>query len=210
LSSLLDLPAVDLKINFEEQPLRRSPRQSRRSPFVDRGKSWSSLDGLRPVAATALTIIGLTTGISLAGYWLLLRPIWTGPVVLPTVASPAGAVARLGSTSLQPSPPPQMLSQQPPQVETQAAGMPAPAPAGQWVIQTGVFTSARRAAIVVGQLTANGYPAFHRQQTFVSHGTLQVAFAGPYASQTEAETARMTLRRVPGFEDAHVRELRTP
>jgi cell division septation protein DedD len=99
------------------------------------------------------------------------------------------------------------LSQQP-RVEAQAAGVPAPAPAGQWVIQTGVFASARRAENVVEQLTAIGYPAFHRQQTFISHGTLEVAFAGPYPTQAQADTERMTLRRVPGFEDAHVRELR--
>jgi general secretion pathway protein A len=208
LSALLDLPAVDLKVNFEEQPVRRSPRQSpRRLLSVDRGKVWNSLNGLRPVAATALITIGLTTGISLAGYWLLLRPLWAGPVVLPTVTRPAGIVTTLGSTSLQPSPPAQPLSQQP-RVEAQAAGVPAPAPAGQWVIQTGVFASARRAENVVEQLTAIGYPAFHRQQTFISHGTLEVAFAGPYPTQAQADTERMTLRRVPGFEDAHVRELR--
>ena len=208
LSSLLDLPAVDLKVNFEEQPVRRSTRQSpRRPPSVDRGKAWSSLNGLRPVAATALTIIGLTTGISLAGYWLLLRPLWAGPVALPTVARPAGVVTTLGSTSLQPPPAPQMSSQQP-RVETQAAGVPTPTPAGQWVIQTGVFTSARRAAVVVEQLTAIGYPAFQRQQTLLTRGTFEMAFAGPYAGRSEAEAARATLRRVPGFEDAHVRELR--
>ena len=208
LASLLDLPAVDLKVNFEEQPARRSPRQSpRRSLPVDRGKVWSSLDGLRPMAATALTVIGVTTGISLAGYWLLLRPLWAGPVALPTVARPAGVVTALGSTALRPSPAPEIMSQ-PPQVETQAAGVPAPAPrAGQWVIQTGVFTSGRRAAVVVEQLTAIGYPAFQQRHTFLTRGTFEVTFAGPYASRPEAEAAVAALRRVPDFADAHIREL---
>ena len=78
------------------------------------------------------------------------------------------------------------------------------------MIQTGVFTTAARAATVVEQLMAIGYPAFQREHTLITRGTFKVAFAGPYASRPQAETALAALRRVPGFADAHMRELPSP
>jgi len=214
LSSLLDLPVVDLKVNFEEQPMRRSPRPSPRpSARVVLGKVWSGGHRLRPLAAAALTVLGVTTGVSLAGYWLWLRPIWAGPVTLPTVARPAGMLTAIGPLVFRSSPATDLAVPRPPQVETQAA---APATsdesrrAEQWVIQTGVFTTATRAATVVEQLMAIGYPAFQREHTFNTRGTFNVAFAGPYASRSQAETALAALRRVPGFGDAHMRELPSP
>ena len=214
LSSLLDLPVVDLKVNFEEQPMRRSPRPSPRpSARVVLGKVWSGGHRLRPLAAAALTVLGVTTGVSLAGYWLWLRPIWAGPVTLPTVARPAGMLTAIGPLVFRSSPATDLAVPRPPQVETQAA---APATsdesrrAEQWVIQTGVFTTATRAATVVEQLMASGYPAFQREHTFNTRGTFKVAFAGPYASRSQAETALAALRRVPGFGDAHIRELPSP
>ena len=215
LSSLLDLPAVDLKVNFEEQPVRRSPRTSPpRSPRVVLGKVWSGGQRLRPLAAAALTVLGVTTGVSLAGYWLWLRPLWAGPVTLPTVARPAGVLTALGPLVVRSSPAAAVALPQAPQVETQAAAPPTAAnpsqQAGQWAIQTGVFTSTARAAMVVDQLTAIGYPAFQREQTLITRGRFKVAFAGPYASRPQAETALAALRRVPGFADAHIRELRSP
>jgi hypothetical protein len=202
---LLDLPAVDLKVNFEEQPMRRSP--PRPSSRLVLGKVWSGAHRLRPLAAAALTVLGVTTGVSLAGYWLWLRPLWAAPVTLPTVARPAGKLSALGSLVFRSSPATALA----PQVEMQAAAAPTPSDASrraeQWVIQTGVFTTATRAATVVEQLIAIGYPAFQREQTFTTRGTFKVAFAGPYASRPQAETVLAALRRVPGFEDAHIREL---
>ena len=105
LSSLLDLPVVDLKVNFEEQPMRRSPRPSPRpSARVVLGKVWSGGHRLRPLAAAALTVLGVTTGVSLAGYWLWLRPLWAGPVTLPTVARPAGMLTAIGPLVFRSSP----------------------------------------------------------------------------------------------------------
>ena len=214
LSSLLDLPAVDLKVNFEEQPVRRSPTSPPRSPRVILGQVWSGGQRLRPLAAGALTVLGVTTGVSLAGYWLWLGPLWAGPVTLPTVARPAGVLTALGPLVVRSSPAAAVALPQALQVETQAAASPTASnpsqQAGQWTIQTGVFTSAARAAMVVDQLTAIGYPAFQREQTFLTRGRFTVAFAGPYASRPQAETALAALRRVPGFADAHIRELRSP
>ena len=201
LSSLLDLPAVNLTVNFQEQPVRRSTRPSPRlATHVVRRKVWSGLE-LRPVVATALTVLGVTTGVSLAGYWLWLRPLWAMPA-LPAVARPAEV------------PPPSIALSQSPRVDAQAAATSAAAtesrPAGQWAIQTGVFTSERRAETVVQQLTSIGYPAIQRELTFLTRERFRVAFAGPYESRPEADAALAALRRVPGFADAHVRELASP
>ena len=68
------------------------------------GKVWSGGHRLRPLAAAALTVLGVTTGVSLAGYWLWLRPLWAGPVTLPTVARPAGMLTALGPLVFRSSP----------------------------------------------------------------------------------------------------------
>ena len=126
---------------------------------------------------------GRDHGVSLAGYWLWLGPLWAGPVTLPTVARPAGVLTALGPLVVRSSPAAAVALPQALQVETQAAASPpasnASQQAGQWTIQTGVFTSAARAAMVVDQLTAIGYPAFQREQTFLTRGRFTVAFAGP-------------------------------
>ena len=215
LSSLLDLPAVDLKVNFEEHPVRRSPRTSPRPDGpVARVKVWSGAHRLRPAAAMALTVLGVTTGVSLAGYWLLLRPLLSGPVALPPMTRPAGVLTTLGPLVIRSSPSTAVAVPQAPQVEMQAAAAPTPAlaspRAGRWAIQTGVFSSMRRAGMAVQQLEAIGYPAFQREQTFITRGTFKVAFAGPYPSRQQAETALAALQRVPGFADALVRELASP
>ena len=214
---MLDLPAVDLQVNFEEQLVRRSPRTPPRAPApVTRSKVWRGAHGLRPVAATALTVLGLTTGVSLAGYWLWLRPMWGDSVTLPAVARPAVMLTTLGPLVLRSSSTPStaVAGPQAPQVVAQLADAPAPAPAapraGRGRFQTGVFSSVQRAAVAVQELTAVGYPAFQREQTFITRGTFKVAFAGPYATRAQAETALAALRRVPGFADALVRELPSP
>ena len=48
------------------------------------------------------------------------------------------------------------------------------------------------------------------EQTFITRGTFKVAFAGPYATREQADTALAALQRVPGFADALVRELASP
>jgi general secretion pathway protein A len=174
-----------------DQPGSRRPS---RPPSLARGKVWSGGDRLRPAAATALMILGVTTGISVAGYWLWMRPLLAGSTNLPRVARPAPAMAAAA-----------------PLVAATSADAPitrqASANQDLWVIQTALFSSVQRAAAAVSQLTALGYPAFQSEQTFVARGTFRVAFAGPYASREQAETALVALSRVPGYEGALVREL---
>ena len=218
LSSLLDLPAVDLHVTFEEGPPRRPARTpSVPAAFVTRGKVWSGTHRLRPLAAGALAVIGLTTGVSLVGYWLWIRPLWGAPVDLPSVSKPAvaEATARTQVSRPQASRPSSPARPATPVVDTVApqtasanvaAQAPAQAPpvsgnsvsAEQWVIQAGVFSTPERAATVVEQLTALGYPAFEQKFT---RGSRRVAFAGPFNTKQEAETALAALRRQAGFED---------
>jgi cell division septation protein DedD len=219
LSSLLDLPAVDLHVTFEEGPQRR-PTRTPPAPAasVKRGKVWSRTHRLRPLAAGALAVIGLTTGVSLVGYWLWIRPLWGAPVDLPSVSTPPVVQTTVGAQTSRPSSPasPATPSAAAPvidPVEPRTASAQAPPLSGtpvtveRWVIQAGVFSSVRRAATVVERLTALGYPAFEREHTFVARGTFRVAFAGPFSRRQEADAALAALRREPEFADAHVRPL---
>jgi type II secretory pathway predicted ATPase ExeA len=205
LSSLLDLPAVDLKVTFEEGPQRRPTRTPPvPAAFVTRGKVWSGTRGLRPVAAGALAVIGLTTGVSLVGYWFWIRPLWGAPVDLPSVSRPAVVQTTVGPQASRPSSSASPATAVTDPVEPRTASAQAPPPSGtpapveRWVIQAGVFSTPERAATVVEQLIALGYPAFEQKFT---RGTLRVAFAGPFNTKQEADAALAALRRQPGFED---------
>ena len=216
LTSLLDLPAVDLKVTFEEGPRRPARIPPVPAAFVTRGKVWSAARGLRPLAAGALAVIGLTTGVSLVGYWLWIRPLWGTPVDLPSVSKPPVVQATVGpqtpppSSTARPSPP--TADPVEPRAASVQAAAQAPTVSGtsvaaeRWVIQTGVFSTAERAATVVEQLTALGYPAFEREQRF-ARGTFRVAFAGPFDTKQKADAAVAELRRQPDFGDAMVRPL---
>ena len=134
-------------------------------------------------------------------------------MTLPPVARPAVMLTTLGPLVLRSPPQSTAVAGRRLRRSRRRRRRPGAAPAGRggrWAIQTGVFSSVQRAAVAVEQLTAIGYPAFQREQTFVTRGTFKVAFAGPYASRPQAETALAALRRVPGFADAMVRELTTP
>lgn len=212
LTSLLDLPAVELNVTYEEGP-RRPPRTPPvPAAFVTRGKVWSGTRGLRPLAAGALAVIGLTTGVSLVGYWFWIRPLWGAPVDLPSVSRPPVVQTTVGTQTPSPSSSANRARPVLDPVEPRAASAQAPpvsgtpVPVERWVIQAGVFSSVERAATVVEQLTALGYPAFEREQTF-TRGTLRVALAGPFDTRQKADAAVAALRREPGFEDSIVRPL---
>ena len=213
LSSLLDLPAVDLNVTFEEGSQRRPTRTPPvPTAFVTRGKVWSGTRGLRPLAAGALAVIGLTTGVSLVGYWLWIRPLWA-PVDLPSVSRPPVVQTTVGPQTSRPSSSASPATAVLDPVEPRAVSAKAtplsgsPVSVDRWVIQAGVFSTSRRAAIVVERLTALGYPAFEREHTLVARGTFRAAFAGPFDTKEQAEAALAAVRRVPGFEDAMVRSL---
>jgi cell division septation protein DedD len=132
-------------------------------------------------------VLGVTTGVSLAGYWLWLRPLWAVPVALPPIARPVESSSEHRPLGL---------------MTARAA-----VPESLWVIQTGLFSSVARARVGVEELTALGYTAFQREQTFGARGTFKAVFAGPYSSRAEAERALATLRTAQGYEGALLREL---
>jgi general secretion pathway protein A len=189
LDALLDLPAVDLR----PKPGDVAERPSRRPPparlTVARGKVWHGPPRLGAVAATVLVLLGATTGVSLVGYWMWLRPLLAEPIALPSVQAPVPTMA----------------------VTVRPESVVAPAPATEtWAIQTGVFTTRTRAAVLVARLVELGYPAFQRDIEFAGQGAMPVALAGPFPSEQEAEAARARLRAVPGFQDAMTRRLPPP
>jgi cell division septation protein DedD len=154
----------------------------------------------------ALAVLGLTTAVSLVGYWIWLRPLYVTAVLLPTVPRPATAATTLGPLILHAST--GRATPATPPVAATTVAAPA-ASGGRWAIQAGAFSTTERAGVVVRQLEGQGYPAFQREQAFARE-RYQVAFAGPYASREDGERALGALRRVPGFEGSLLRPLPTP
>jgi type II secretory pathway predicted ATPase ExeA/cell division septation protein DedD len=176
-----------------------------------RGKVWLGTRSLRPAAAAALILLGITTGVSLVSYWVWVRPIWISTIVLPSVGQPARAVAAIGPLVLKPetrrdgsgdTPADRSGGSEPSQPVTTAA-------AGDlsWTIQAGIFSDPARAASVVARLEELKYPSFQRELDFGGPDRFRVALAGPYGSREAAASALEALRRIPGFEGAVVRPL---
>ena len=212
LDALLDLPAVDLEARLEE-PRRRSTKTPPRSPIpVTRGKVWHASPRLGTVAASALVVLGATTGVSLVAYWMWLRPMWSEPIDLPGVKSPAVTLSspgpvkvdqpRAASTTSGPAVP-----VEPPGAAASTAAAPIAPASEEWAIQTGVFAGPERAEVLVGRLTGLGYPAFRRTMTMMSLGRMHLALVGPFSSREEADAWLARLRAVPGFEESMVRRL---
>jgi general secretion pathway protein A len=175
-----------------------------------RGKVWLGPRTLRPVAAAALVILGITTAVSLASYWWWVRPILTSAIVLPAVAPPARAVVAIGPLVFRPAP--RQVSAGSRLADPPAAVEPSPQPVATsaesvWTIQAGIFSDAARAASVVARLEQLNYPSFEREIAFGGDAGFHVAFAGPYGSREAAAAALDALKRVPGFEGALVRPL---
>src|SRR5262249_1858359 len=101
LLALLDLPPI--AIDDEDAPS-AAPSRLRPSPAsaIARGKVWLGTGTLRPAAAAALMVLGLTTGVSLVSYWMFVRPVWMSPAELPSVARPVRAQASVGPLVLDP------------------------------------------------------------------------------------------------------------
>lgn len=201
LLALLALPAVDLDVGDQA----RHDVSSIRSPpgRQARGKVRRGGSRLSPLAAAALVALGTTTGVSVFGYWVWLRPALTAPLSLPAVTPPPAPVPPLGPLGI--ATPDQPTSSAP--VEAQDAAAPAtPAGGGSWAVQTGAFAERAPAAVLVARLEQLGYTAFWRDLDF-PRGRFRVTLVGPFARREQAEAARGTLRRVPGLEDSLVTQV---
>jgi general secretion pathway protein A len=210
IDALMDLPAVDLKVRLGEDPDRTTRRSPPLKSPVTRRKVWRGAPRLGPVAISMLIVLGATTGVSMVGYWLWLRPLLSEPGGLPHVESPLAVqttrqqtqVSAAGSAAAQPA------ASVPREVSTAVAPSQAlPVASGTWAIQTGVFSGPKRASVLESQLTELGYPAFQRDIAFVGKGTLRVVLVGPFASQEDAEGVLPRLRAMPGFEHSMSRRL---
>jgi general secretion pathway protein A len=205
----LDLPPTALD---DDGAASLGPHALPSSPSsLARGKVWRGPRTLRPAAAVALVILGITTAVSVVSYWWWVRPIVTLAIVLPAVAPPARAVAALGPLVFRPAIRQTGVGR--PLVDPHAAVGPSrPMPAGStaepvWTIQAGIFSDAARAASVVAKLEELNYPSFEREIAVGGEAGFHVAFAGPYGSREAAAAALEALKRVPGFEGALVRPL---
>jgi len=210
LLALLDLPPID--VGDEDAPgaptsrLRPSPASS-----IARGKVWLGTGNLRPAAAAALMVLGLTTGVSLVSYWMWVRPAWASPVELPSVTRPVRAQAGVGPLVLEPGKPQlargNALADLPGLAEPSRSVTAAAASDLTWAVQAASFQSPVRAASVVARLETLNYPAFERDLEFSGRGRWRVVFVGPYGTREAAAAAMEKLRRIPDFEGALVKPL---
>jgi len=210
LLALLDLPPIAL--DDEDAPdapsarLRPSPASS-----IARGKVWLGTRNLRPAAAAALMVLGLTTGVSLVSYWMFVRPVWTSPTELPSVARPVRVQAGVGPLVLDPRRPQlkrlHALGELAGIAESSRSVTATAASDLTWAIQAASFLEPTRAASAIATLEALNYPAFERDLEFSGRGRWRVVFAGPYGTREAAAAALNGLRRIPDFEGALVKPL---
>jgi cell division septation protein DedD len=196
----------------EQTAVAASPRVRQSSTnSLARGKVWRGTSSLRPAAAAALMVLGVTTGVSLVSYWVWVRPIWISTIVLPSVGPPAHEVVAIGPLVLRPAPrrtgtagtlvdPPEAVEPSQPVAAAASSDL-------VWTIQAGIFSDPARAASVVARLEQLNYPSFERELGFGGEARFRVAFAGPYGSREAAAAALEALQRTPGFEGALVRPL---
>jgi type II secretory pathway predicted ATPase ExeA/cell division septation protein DedD len=210
LLALLDLPATAID---EEETLDAAASRLRpaSASALARGKVWLGTRNLRPAAAAALMVLGLTTGVSLVSYWIWVRPAWMSPLELPSVLRPVRAQAGVGPLVLRPGMPQlnrgaatgelRGIAESSRRVTTAAASD------LTWAIQAASFLDPARAASAVATLEALNYPAFERDVEFSGGGRWRVVFVGPYGTREAAAAVLNGLRRIPDFEGALARPL---
>jgi len=208
LFALLDLPTVDIEMGGEEHD--RAALSGQGPSLLARGKVWAgAASRLRPVAVAALVVLGGTTGVSLAGYLLWLKPLLTEAVALPEVERPRLAMRAPRPLVLDPASPGDDASapaEQKPPREAAVSALSA-SPRGEWAIQTGAFTNGDRASALVARLTSLGLPAYSRALELGGKGTFRVALVGPFATSPEAEAVLQQVRRLRGLEQSILRRL---
>jgi type II secretory pathway predicted ATPase ExeA len=208
LFALLDLPTVDIEMGGQEDG--RAALSGQGPSLLARGKVWAgAASRLRPVAVAALVVLGGTTGVSLAGYVLWLKPLLTAAVALPEVERPGLALRALGPLVLNragPGDDPSAPREQEPPRGAAVSALSA-SPRGEWAIQTGAFTNGDRASALVARLTSLGLPAYSREVEFGGKGTFRVALVGPFATSPEADAVLQQVRRLRGLEQSILRRV---
>ena len=161
---------------------------------------------LGPLAASALVVLGATTGISLVGYWLWLRPLLSEPVDLPQVERPRIVLATGGGHRAA-----TCLATRPAQRRRRRGplGRRGDAARARRIRHVGGFKPASSRANGARRSSRRAWRSwairrFSATSTFAGRGTFRVVLVGPFASREEADVvlprlrARARIRAVDG------------